>query len=759
MKFNHKFSLTNKGNDFLEYNSDSASARIDFVGPSAIRVAIFKDKEDMLPTLNINPKNEFLTKGRDRLATDGFEPSYPNINDDEITLECGVKINVDTNNFLLKYTVNDEVLFNDRAPLAYNLDGEFGNECYHYISRQKGEKIFGLGDKSGSMNKALRSFRIECGDSMGYDAASSDPLYKHIPFYICENSAGAYGIFYDTADTSYIDLGREINNYYEPFKFFKTEDNCLVYYVFFGSKLEILQQFTRLCGKQAFPPMWSFDYNASTMAYTDAPKSEERMNDFLDKVKSIGLGCTGFYLSSGYTSIGNNRYVFNWNYDKFPNPKAFIENFKANGINIIPNIKPAFLSDHPMYDEIASKGYFVKNADGTPFVTQFWDGVGSYIDFTNPDAFDFWGKQVKEKLLDNSVIATWNDNNEYDIKDKGAIAVGFGKEVQASRIRPYLTYLMVASSYKAQIENEPKLRPFLSTRSGGIAVRRLAQTWSGDNFTSFKDLRYCHYIGLTMSMSGLYFYGHDLGGFSGDMPSRELLLRWIQHGIFEPRFTIHSWNADGSATMPWSYEDIIPNVKEIFSQRKVLKPYLYNCAYNAVENETPINAPLFLYYDDEEIDVDSNSFMLGRDILVTPILDEGEEFVNVYLPKNEIWYLKDRCFNGGDEVELFIPAKSKVPYFVRGGSVIPSDEGEYGFNSKEELVFTVYPVENGSFEYDYFMDDGVSFEYKNNNCVKLRFTVECNENEVVVSYNNSGDMDITPCIKLCEADSRKLVIK
>ena len=122
----------------------------------------------------------------------------------------------------------------------------------------------------------------------------------------------------------------------------------------------------------------------------------------------------------------------------------------------------------------------------------------------------------------------------------------------------------------------PKKRPFLSTRSGNSGVRRLAQTWSGDNFTSFHDLRFCHYVGMTMSLSGFYFYGHDLGGFSGEMPCEELLLRWMQHGVFEPRFTIHSWNGDGSATMPWSYESGLCGAKAILRQRKSLIPYLYN---------------------------------------------------------------------------------------------------------------------------------------------------------------------------------------
>ena len=412
-----------------------------------------------------------------------------------------------------------------------------------------------------------------------------------------------------------------------------------------------------------------------------------------------------------------------------------------------------------MYDDIAKKGLFVKNPDGTPYVTQFWDGVGSYIDFTNPKGFEFWNSQVKEKLLDFGIDATWNDNNEFDIKAVDAKAYGFGKEINAKTIKPILTYLMVLSSYEAQREKYPNERPFLSTRSGSSAVRRLAQTWSGDNFTSFHDLRYCHYVGMTLSLSGLYFYGHDLGGFSGDMPSKELLLRWMQHGIFEPRFTIHSWNKDNTATMPWSYDDAIDSAKSILAERKRLIPYLYNCAYEAVEDELPIQAPPFVYFDDENIDINTTSFMLGIDILAKCVLDEGVENVSVYLPKGEIWYLDGKYYDGGQRVDVNIPATGQVPFFVKGGCVLPFDESEYGFNKAEKLEFTVYPIKSGDFKDSFFTDDGVSFEYKNNHCTKLLFEVKCSDDEVVVKYTNLGEDKILPVIKLCDGDERKLKVE
>lgn len=757
-KFNHKFSFVSFDGRTAVYECGETVARLDVVNFQSLRVAIYKKSAELLPTFLVNPRNDIMITPRERLSTVGFAGPFNKIGEDRYSFG-GIEVSVNTDNFLLSYSFDGKPVFCDRAPLAYNIDGEFGSGSYHYICREEGEYIYGLGDKTGCLNKNGKSYRIEATDCMGFDASSTDPMYKHLPFFICDNTDISYGIFYDTSDTSYFDFGKEINNYYGPYKYFRTEDDVLVYYVFFGTNRSVLKQFSELCGRAAFPPKWSFDYCASTMAYTDADRSIDKMNAFLDRVKQLDLSCKGFYLSSGYTSIGKQRYVFNWNTEKFPDPKAFIKDFSDSGIEIIPNIKPAFLSDHPMYEELKSRGLFVKSSDGTPFVTQFWDGLGSYLDFTNPEAFEFWKTQVKEKLLDYGINATWNDNNEFDIKDGDAVAYGFGSgDVKASRIRNTLTYLMVAASYQAQIEKDPDKRPFLSSRCSNAAIRRFAQTWSGDNRSEFADLRYCHLIGLNMSVSGLGFYGHDLGGFTGDMPSRELLLRWLQLGLFQPRFTVHSWNRDGSATMPWSYEDVIPSVKALFRQRHQLMPYLYNCAYRLAQHSEPINAPLWLYYHDENCREITDSYMFGRDILVTNIFDEGKDETCAYLPKGDSWYLNGKLYEGGSEVKLTIRPADAMPYAVRAGSIIATDEGEYGFESEKKLVFTVYPLKNGSFESSFFDDDGESYAYLGDYCTLLKFKVECTDDTVRVTYGNYAYEELIPEIRLCGEDNRTLQV-
>lgn len=763
MKYNHNFKCVDSADSYRQYKADNLNARLDFLAGNILRLAIYKDGADILSTFCINPDNaEIPNTGRNKLDTKGFPGYKAEVTEadgtEEITLG-DMKIKVNLNNLLINYYKGEARLFGDRGPLAYNLEGEFGTGSIHYLSRQEGERVYGLGDKGGDLNKAGRRFMIETTDCMGYNAKTADPLYKHIPFYICENSVGSYGVFYDTSCNCVIDFGQEHNNYYETYKYFKGEDETLVVYFFFGSKKEILTTFCKTVGKQAFPPKWSMDYCASTMAYTDAPDAEIQMNGFLKKIKVLDLNCQGFYLSSGYTQIGNQRCVFHWNKEKFPDPKAFISNFNNAGVNLIPNIKPAFLTTHPLYDEIAQKGMFVKNPDGTPFVTQFWDGYGSYLDFTNQQTFDFWSEKVTSTLLDYGIHATWNDNNEYDIKDVEATANGFnGKRVQASWIKPDLTYLMVKSSYDAQRKKYPELRPFLSTRSGHAGARRMAQTWSGDNRTAFEDIRYCHNIGLTMSMSGLYLYGNDLGGFAGPQPTPELLLRWLQHGVFEPRFTIHSWNSDGSATMPWLHPEVLTEVKELFAQRKSFIPYLYNAVYNSVEKDVPVTSPVFMNFEDKNIPVENDALMYGSDILVGFVFDEGRETAKLYLPADCDWFIDEQRLAGGHTVEYMMPATAKVPYFVKEGSVLPLDIGESGYNKESKVQFTVYPLVEGEFESTYFDDDGVSYDYLNNDCVKLRFVVECNKDTVTVVVNNEGNKKYKPEIRLVKSDKRELRI-
>ena len=147
----------------------------------------------------------------------------------------------------------------------------------------------------------------------------------------------------------------------------------------------------------------------------------------------------------------------------------------------------------------------------------------------------------------------------------------------------------------------------------------------------------------------------------------------------------------------------------------------------------------------------NDGMLVGEDLLVYFVFDEGKDTVNAYLPKGEGWYMNGKIYKGGQYVTVNVPATDEMPYFVRCGSIIPTDEGD--------TVFTVYPLSEGNFTSTFFTDDGVSFEYKNNKCVNLHFLVQCNSDTVMVSYANKGNMPFKPQIRLCKNDGRELIIQ
>ena len=155
-------------------------------------------------------------------------------------------------------------------------------------------------------------------DAMGYDAERTDPLYKHVPFTLTRTqTAGCWSIFYDNLASCWFDFGNELDNYHAPYRAYRAEDGDLDFYMTWAPELlDLVKQQERLTGGTAFPPRWSLGYSGSTMSYTDAPDAQAQLEGFLTKIAEYRIPCDSFQMSSGYTSIGPKRYVFNWNDEK-----------------------------------------------------------------------------------------------------------------------------------------------------------------------------------------------------------------------------------------------------------------------------------------------------------------------------------------------------------------------------------------------------------------------------------------------------------
>ncbi len=655
MKFRHQFHLKDKGDSFVTYEADGISMRLDFL-KDILRVSLIRNEAALFPTWSVAPNGTCPQEGRDKLSTEDFELQKPELTEQDGIVSFahgGLSFYIELLNFRITAENKKGIVYQDRSGLAYNFAGELGHGSVHFTRREEDQKIFGLGDKSGHVNKNGRSFDLYTGDAMGFRAEYSDPLYKHLPFYICENENGSYGLLYDTCSQGRINFGQEHDNYFEPFNSIRYEEENMIFYLIPGTPLEIIQKFNALCGGIALVPEWAFRYCGSTMEYTDAPDADARLRGFIAKCEENDIHAGGFWMSSGYTQIGDKRCVFHWNTDKIPSPKDLSDHFRSHGLEIIPNIKPAFLSDHPLYEKIAANGWFLHYKDGSPAVFPFWGGMASYLDFTNPGAAAFWQDCIRESLLRCGYRNLWNDNNEYDVWDDDVYACGFGKEIRANLIRPLFSLLMAKAGREvcqsAFAENEI---PFMVSRCAIAGTQRYASTWTGDNYTDFRDLRYNHYQAMTMSLSGFCFFGQDIGGFAGPRPGKELFLRWLQYAVFTPRFVLHSWKPGEPSNMPWLYPDLLPEVQKLFALRDRLVPYLYEQTRQCVKDNLPLIRPVFLY--EKDYDCEADCFLCGDQILACPVFDEGQKDVTVVLPSFASWKLRGEgeTYKGGTELTV-----------------------------------------------------------------------------------------------------------
>ncbi len=607
-----------------------------------------------------------------------------------------LSVTVDENPLALAWHDSQgRLIFQDRATSAY-FESQRTGGVRHYLQRDRAERYYGLGDKTGPLDLHGRRLRTLALDSLGYDPQHGDPLYKHWPFVLTRAPTGQwYGIYYDTLSACTFDLGCEHDNYHELFRYVEIDDGDLDYYVMTGATPgEVIAQFVRLVGGTHLPPRWSLGYAQTSMGMTDAPDAQQQLNGFIDRIESEGVPCSAFHYGSGYSSRGKRRYVFTWNNEKFPDPKTLNAKFHDAGMQVVANIKPCLLDDHPAYAELKAGNGFIRDADsGQPVVEQFWDGVGSHIDFTQPEAIEWWQKGLKAQVLEFGIDVGWNDNNEYAIMDDGAQCDGFGKPIPMHRARPLHALLMTRATFEAQARHQPDKPVFTVTRGGSPGIQRYAQTWTGDNTTSWETLRWNLRTGLQMSLSGMFNVGHDVGGFFGPSPNAELLVRWVQACCLNPRMVMNSWKPGSPVNVPWLHPEVTDKVVAAIRLRYSLMPYLWSLFERASAHHEPIIRPTFYDFpDDANCFADSDDFMLGRDLLIAPVVTEGATSRSVYLPKGpSAWFdfHTGQRYEPGQSHTIAAPL-STLPIFARFGAEIPTSASVDGRPRHDDPVTRVH---------------------------------------------------------------------
>lgn len=587
------------------------------------------------------------------------------------------------------------------------------------------ETIYGLGDKTGFLNK-------KGYDYMMWNSDNPDPhvenqtfraLYKSIPFFIVLRDEAVYGIFLDNTYRSYFDMGFESREYYS----FGATGGELDYYFIAGKDIaEVIKNYTFLTGRAPLPQMWTLGYQQSRWSYASA----QEVLDLAKSFRKYEIPCDAIHLDIDYMERFK---VFTTDVERFPDIRQLSVELGRMGIKLVTIIDPGTKVEkgYDVYEEGIEKGYFAKTADGAVYENVVWPGDSVYPDFTSEKVRKWWGN-LTERLTSQGIRGIWNDMNEpasfRGPLPEDVVFEGDKKKRLHKEVHNVYGHLMAQATYEGLKKHDGR-RPYVITRACYSGTQKYSTAWTGDNQSLWAHLEMSIPQLLNLGMSGMPMVGTDIGGFGSNTTS-ELLSRWVEASCFAPLFRNHSAKYT-KRQEPWQFgrETLDINRKYIALRYKFL-PYLYDLCYEESKTGLPILRPLVMHYQqDKNVRECNDEYMVGDKMLVAPVLQQGARARMIYLPK-DVWvdYWTGERIEGGRYILKDAPL-DVCPIYIKAGSILPTYPAMQSVepNAIKELGLSCYPMEDGqTTPYIHYQDNGVDFAYQDGayNLYEFTYTVE-----------------------------------
>ncbi|KAI0757718.1 glycosyl hydrolases family 31-domain-containing protein [Daedaleopsis nitida] len=201
------------------------------------------------------------------------------------------------------------------------------------------------------------------------------------------------------------------------------------------------------------------------------------------------------------------------------------------------------------------------------------------------------------------------------------------------------------ATHRALLDVHPGKRPFIISRSTFPSSGRWTGHWLGDNISKWRYMHLSIQGMLQFQLFQIPFVGADTCGFQGNT-DEELCNRWMQLSAFMPFFRNHNVRS-ALPQEPYRWDSVAEASRTAIGIRYSLLPYWYTLFANASMYGTPpIRALFFEFPDEPELFEVDRQFLIGHDILVTPVLTPNVSTVDGIFPGQgrvawRDWYTHD----------------------------------------------------------------------------------------------------------------------
>ena len=556
-----------------------------------------------------------------------------------------------------------------------------------------GEQIYGLGERFSTI--AYRGREV---DQFVFNQYRDQEMKTYIPIPLAVSSH-QYGLFLDTDLPSVFRIGSGLVDLLEIEVEIDEEHTTLDTYVFSGKPANVLQAYVRQFGSPVLPPKWAFgpwissnnwDRQAEVMRQL-ALSEEHQIPATVMVLEQWSDEATYYIFNDAQYDVQPQRESFEladfqfpaWG--RWPDPKQMVGKIHADGLKLLlwqpPIQKYMDGIPHAQRDldeqTMLERGYAVMRQNGEAYrVPPFeWFKNSSVPDFTNPAARRWWLEKRRYLLDELEIDGFKTDGGECIYGDDTVFANGLSGRAMHNRFP--VDYIKSFYDYTQQHRPEGGIT---FSRAGYAGIQKYPLVWAGDERSTYKAFRDSIRAGLNCGLSGIPFWGWDLGGFNGDIPTAELFIRSAQMAAFCPVMQYHAetkgqFNQDRT---PWNiaertgHPEVIALYRRFANWRMNLLPYTYQQAQISSRTGLPMmRAMLLSYPDDPRCQLLDDQYFFGDNLLVAPLVYEKQSLRSVYLP-NGNWF----DFFTGEQLAGSRRLKcsadwQELPVFVKDGSLIP----------------------------------------------------------------------------------------